>query len=669
MSSFVKLLTSLILFVSWVSSAHANKLPSVESYAALPEVSLARVSLDGKLSAYRYIQEDKDYLVIMDLTSGELLSAADVSELNPSDLFFIDNNRIVLKAYQSSRRSKVGAAFLYDLKSKKIRQLLKAEKGVAGSDLEGEEVRSFLKGEQGGIKPGQAILDADYSRIVGLQADENKILMPAYYKRPETNRKQTGAHKLTLMAVDLSGERSARPASRSELDSIDFFVDADGELLVQELFSDEKDLHRIEVRKDNEWVEIFSEATPELKKEFVGLTPDRTKLVFLDYGESGNKNYYTLALADGKINGPVLSKPGADIEKALTDIQRVVYGVEYAGFYPSYAFFDQKQTATYEAIKNALPDKHALTIVDFHPGWKDIVFHIEGPEVVSQYLLFSNNEFISLGDARPQIQAEQFNPIEVTEYKARDGLSIPTLLTYPKAKEKTNLPTILLAHPGPQEYDSAGFNWLVQYFASRGYLVIQPQFRGSDGFGEAHIKAGYGQWGRKMQDDLTDAVNHFVKAGSVNKDKVCIAGQHYGGYAALMGGIDTANQVSCVIAINAMSDLEEMLADETYEHREESSIVYYWEKFMLEQAGNRKSLKSISPIHLAKQMSAPVLLVHGLYDQLVLYKQSVAMNDALKKANKDVEFVTIKGEGDQLASKESRLKLLQEVDAFLQKHM
>ncbi|MCU4675048.1 prolyl oligopeptidase family serine peptidase [Catenovulum sp. 2E275] len=639
----IYLFRSLFATAAFISSfVFANDMLPLEAYAALPEASLVRISPDGNRIAYRYVQSNKDYLVVMDLKLGKLIRAVDIKNIEPYHIFFIDNDRLIFKVAQTGRHYRAGAAFLYDLKNQDLHQLLKPENGVS--------------------------TQGNYGKIVGIDYKNNRVLMAAFYKRDD--RLKSGTTQLNLLAVDLAGKKGHRPLSKSGHGTYDFFVDEHGHPLVQELFSQDKDLHRIEVRRNDEWVEIFRETTPLVKKQFTGLTPDRTKLVFLTYDKSGRNNYYTMSLSDGKIEGPVLVKKGTDISGVLTDVQRIVYGVSYSGFYPSYAFFDKKQQAIYQAIQAAVPADHALSIVDFHPGWKDVVFRIEGPEAISQYLLFSDNEFSFLADARPLISLESFNPIEVTQFKARDGLTIPTLLTYPVNKDiKKNLPTILFPHGGPQAYDRVGFGWLAQYFANRGYLVIQPQFRGSQGFGANHIVAGHGEWGGKMQNDLTDAIDYYVSTGLVDKSKVCIVGFSYGGYAALAGGAYTPEKYSCIIAGAGISDLSKMLDDKTRDYGEESSTVFYWERFLLNRKNDKNLLSQISPVNFAKQFQAPVLLVHGLYDRVVPYKQSLDMESALKDANKVVKLVTLQDEGHYLELAESRLKLLQEIEPFLAENM
>ena len=148
---------------------------------------------------------------------------------------------------------------------------------------------------------------------------------------------------------------------------------------------------------------------------------------------------------------------------------------------------------------------------------------------------------------------------EIT-YKARDGFDIQAIVTGPpywNPGEGAPLPALILPHGGPASYDRFGFDWMAQYFANRGYLVLQPNFRGSTGFGRAFQDAGRGEWGGKMQDDITDGVKALVSAKMIDPDRICIVGASYGGYAALAGGAYTPELYKCVIAISPISDLNQ----------------------------------------------------------------------------------------------------------------
>ncbi|MCU4675050.1 prolyl oligopeptidase family serine peptidase [Catenovulum sp. 2E275] len=648
MKYLLKFLLSLTLPVLLLCSVEAEQLKPLplDAYAVLPQTSMFCISPDGSRYAFRYNKDNKDLLVVKEVKTGKMLRLIDITEIDPKSALFVNNNQIVLKvsSYMGMigyrGRHNISSAFIYDIDEQDIRQLL-----IPGY----------------GIYRGQTQL----GDIIGVNKKEQKLLMPAFFGDDNV---QYAEPVYSLMQVNMNKKREPRRATKGTHDAIDFFVDEEGELLVQERYNNDSDLHRVQVRRNDEWVDIFSETVPIRKRSFVGLTPDRKNLVMLMYGEEGRSNYYTMSLADGKITGPLFANKNADVENVLTDIQRVVYGIQYSGFHPTYQFFEEKLQKTYQSIQQALPN-HSFTVIDYTPDWKNILFLIQGPEVIGSYVLFANNEFQVLEVKRPEINIEDYNQIEITQYKARDGLTIPTLLTYPKNKSKEQLPTILLPHGGPRSYDRVEFDWIPQFFASRGYLVIQPQFRGSDGFGSAHINAGHGEWGGKMQDDLTDAVDHYIKTGLVNKDKVCIAGASYGGYAALAGGAFTPNKYRCVISINGVSDLEEMLDTEKYNYGSDHWVVSYWEKSLLNKKDPDEFLESISPINFAKQFKAPVLLIHSERDKVVPYEQSDDMFDELEDAGKNVKLVELEEDGHNLIYAKSRLLMLKEIDAFLNKYM
>jgi dipeptidyl aminopeptidase/acylaminoacyl peptidase len=227
------------------------------------------------------------------------------------------------------------------------------------------------------------------------------------------------------------------------------------------------------------------------------------------------------------------------------------------------------------------------------------------------------------------------------------------------------LPLIVMPHGGPETYDSVSFDYLAQFFASRGYLVLQPNFRGSDGFGDGHRKAGHGEWGGKMQDDITDGVNLLVKYKWADPNKVCIIGGSYGGYAALAGGAYTPDLYKCVAAIAPVADLASMLAAEKREHGRNSWVYGYWSNLIGDRSKDRARIDAVSPVNAAANFKAPVLLIHGSEDDTVPFNQSVKMEEALKRAGKTVKLVKLKGEDHFLSSSQMRLQALRELDAFV----
>ena len=208
---------------------------------------------------------------------------------------------------------------------------------------------------------------------------------------------------------------------------------------------------------------------------------------------------------------------------------------------------------------------------------------------------------------------------------------------------------------------------MAQYFASRGYMILQPNFRGSSGFGAAFRDAGLGEWGGKMQDDITDGVNALVRSGRVDPSRICIIGASYGGYAALAGGAFTPDLYRCVAAIAPVADLPAMLREERRDHGAKHWVVDYWRSLIGDPRAERDKLEAISPVNSAEKFQAPVLLIHGRDDLVVPMSQSRAMESALKRAGKDVQMIELKGEDHWLSTSEARLATLKALDAFVAK--
>ena len=227
----------------------------------------------------------------------------------------------------------------------------------------------------------------------------------------------------------------------------------------------------------------------------------------------------------------------------------------------------------------------------------------------------------------------------------------------------------MLPHGGPESYDSIGFDYMAQFFAQKGYLVIQPNFRGSTGFGYHFRDAGRGKWGREMQDDITDSLAHFVEAGVADPERACIVGFSYGGYAALAGGAFTPDLYKCVIAGAPVSDLPMMLNQERRDHGSDHWVVAYWKRVIGDSRKERELLKDVSPANFAESFQAPVLLLHGDDDTVVPIAQSRRMEARLKRADKQVEFVRLKGEDHWLSIAETRIQALEAMGSFLDKHL
>ena len=220
-----------------------------------------------------------------------------------------------------------------------------------------------------------------------------------------------------------------------------------------------------------------------------------------------------------------------------------------------------------------------------------------------------------------------------------------------------------MPHGGPDARDALGFDWWAQFLAVRGYAVLQPQFRGSTGFGKSFERAGYKQWGGLMQDDVTDGVQALIAQGVADPRRICIVGASYGGYAALAGAAFTPELYACAASINGVSNLPEMLSYFKDHTGAESDAVTAWRDHIGSSFDQQVIEKS--PVHAAARVSAPVLLLHSTQDTVVPPGQSEQMANALKKAGARVTLVRLEGDDHWLSRSSTRVQMLRELDTFL----
>ncbi len=259
----------------------------------------------------------------------------------------------------------------------------------------------------------------------------------------------------------------------------------------------------------------------------------------------------------------------------------------------------------------------------------------------------------------PMLARSALSPI-----KSADGLDLEGILTLPVGKGSKNLPIIMFPHGGPTAHDEPRFDWWAQALASRGYAVFQPNFRGSTNKDAAFIEAGHGEWGRKMQSDISDGLSYLAAQGIVDPKRACIVGASYGGYAALAGVTLQKGLYRCAISVAGVSDLQMMVSTDIRESGSNPVLI----RNLRAEIGKGRELRDVSPRRFAAQADAPILLIHGKDDVVVPYRQSTVMADALKDAGKPHELVTLDGEDHWLSKSATRQRMLEAVVTFVEKH-
>jgi dipeptidyl aminopeptidase/acylaminoacyl peptidase len=288
-----------------------------------------------------------------------------------------------------------------------------------------------------------------------------------------------------------------------------------------------------------------------------------------------------------------------------------------------------------------------------------------GPRVPGTYYLLSreNLELSRIGDRyASHLKPEQLHDVERVSYVARDGLTIPAYLTRPVASGP--LPMVVLPHGGPTTRDYLGFDPVAQFLASRGLAVLQPNFRGSSGYGAAFEAAGYGEWGLAMQDDVTDGVRAMIERGIADAERICIVGWSYGGYVALMGAVKTPDLYRCAVSGAGITDIRRMLSEGArykFGLKDRPAVGDYQK--------DRGKLKDTSPINNVEAIKIPILLVHGDKDRSVPIGHSKKMAAKLKKLGKPHRMVVLKDGNHRLSLERNRVQFLRELESFLTENL
>jgi len=294
-----------------------------------------------------------------------------------------------------------------------------------------------------------------------------------------------------------------------------------------------------------------------------------------------------------------------------------------------------------------------------------------GPQDAGSYHVYDATTRAShpIANMHDNIARRALAPAEVVKYEARDGLALTGYLTRPVgAGARDTPPLLVLPHGGPERRDTLTFHPLSQLFAASGYQVFQPNFRGSSGYGRRFVDLGHGQFGRAMQTDIDDGVAHLVNQGLADPDRACIIGTSYGGYAALAAATLTPDMYQCVISQAGISDLVRQLKAVRTSQGGDSEAFKYWVEYIGHPKTDRVRLEAVSPAYLADRVTAPVLLFHGQYDNIVPIEQSKIMERKLREAGKEVEFIPTPT-GHQVIDHSSQPEVFAKIMVFLQEHL
>jgi dipeptidyl aminopeptidase/acylaminoacyl peptidase len=363
---------------------------------------------------------------------------------------------------------------------------------------------------------------------------------------------------------------------------------------------------------------------------------------------------------DNSLNAElVASNPKVDIDNVVRigDGQRVI-GYTYVEDERRTVYFDPEYDRLAKSLSKVLPKLPLVQFVTASADGNKILLFAGSDSDPGHYYLF-NKASKSLGEvmaARTELAGRTLASVKTVSYPAADGTQIPAYLTLPPGSTGKGLPAVVLPHGGPSARDEWGFDWLAQFLAARGYAVIQPNYRGSAGFGDAWLgDKGFKAW-RTSIGDVSSAARWLASEGIADPKRLAIVGWSYGGYAALQSAVTEPALYKAVVAIAPITDLGKLKRDADY---------YVNDRIVADLVGSGPHVEEGSPLRHADAFTAPVLLVHGAMDNQAFVDHSRDMAAALRKAGKPVDYLEFKGLYHNLADSTARTEMLMRIGALL----
>lgn len=422
-----------------------------------------------------------------------------------------------------------------------------------------------------------------------------------------------------------------------------------------------------------ELISIFSVSNEE-EANPIRFTPDGNKF-YLVTNKGADLDKTQLMLFDLKTNKIefIEKDPLDEVDFGgayFSDLTNELVFTTYEGDKVRIYFRDDKFKKDYDKLKERFGDNE-ISLRSSTDDEKIFLVSVSSDVDQGSVYVFNREtgEISFLYKSNPKLPSEYLAPMLPVRYKARDGMIIPAYLTLPKGITPKNLPTVLLVHGGPWARDTWGYDALAQFLANRGYAVLQPNFRGSTGYGKKFLNAGNKQWGRgSMQHDLTDAVKWLIEQGYSDPNRVAIVGGSYGGYATLAGLAFTPDLYAAGFSIVGPSSIITLL----------NSIPPYWaplKKIFDVRVGDmnnpeeRKMLEEQSPLYYASEIKKPLFVVQGANDSRVKKAESDQIVVALRDLGRDVEYMVAEDEGHGFAGLENRIAMFYALEKFLAKHL
>jgi dipeptidyl aminopeptidase/acylaminoacyl peptidase len=634
--SFHRIGTTLVCFALAVFFAGAATAAPLDAYGRLPALEDLAISPNGKvLASVKTDAAGHRVVVVETLDTHQLLTSFAAGTDKLRGVAWADDDKLLITISNAvytgwtDELLELYVTVSYSLKTGQTTDLLKDASWALHVVAGDTEARSI---------GGKTMLF-----VPGFARSGLRLVLAMYMIDPETG---------TPTQIDLGNKYTTG-----------YEIDAAGNLAARIEYDESRQHWSLNIRRNGEWVEGYGVDASIETPEVLGWTPDGASLLVAVI--DGDKRILKpFNVAAGTFGPPI--DPGTDISGTLIDTvsQRMIGGIA-ADETSGYVFLKPADQAAWNRVKALFPGERA-SFESWNADRSRIVVRVDGPRDGTAYRLvdLAANSVTPLGDAYAGIGPDDIAPVTLVHYKTADGLVIPAYLTLPRNRPAKNLSLIVMPHGGPAARDMPGFDWWAQALASVGYAVLQPEFRGSDGFGWSLLSAGFGEWGRKMQTDLSDGIRYLADQGMVDPARVCIVGASYGGYAALAGATLQHGIYRCAVSVAGLSDPGRLLGGLALSRNDDSNMRYL-ERYLGARRGDSR-LAEIAPLEHASEADIPILLFHGTDDTVVPFEQTSLMNDALYHHGKQVQFYSLTDQDHWLSRGQTRLLMLKKIVEFLE---
>lgn len=444
-----------------------------------------------------------------------------------------------------------------------------------------------------------------------------------------------------------------------------FVTDLDGNVMFSTTIDEITETKlSVDVKQHGQWKTIKTlDITKDMDFTPIALASDgKSLLVNTDY--QSDFNYIArFDLASNSIAEPLFQVEGHDVSSLRVNGDVVGYTLDQD--FPTRVYLDEQIKAYQQQVDALLKGRQNYIQAFDLDRTRVVVYSVTDNKPGRYYTIdFKTKKADLYFSQYPQLEKVAMQPVEKLRIKARDGLAMDAYLTVPENAAKA--PLIVFPHGGPTERDYMAFDPWLQFFVKHGYAVLQVNFRGSEGYGNAFEIAGYKQWGKAMQDDLIDAIASVSKDARVDTGRSCMVGASYGGYAALTASFRDAGKFQCFVSISGISDLAAMLQ---LDGRYNKGLKAVQQVMIGDYDTQRPELDKVSAFFNQAAIKKPLLLIHGVKDTRVSYKQSEKLYEELKEKGAPVEYLELK-DGTHFFDEESdRIQAFEAMEVFLSKHL